>query len=312
MDDYYKLAAAYFKEFEPRSSFPGLKSGHWYLSIFLFALFLYFGYEVFFVEMPSGEKPFWQFIALEWAFLLSCGLIAIHRFKETVRATSEQSDIKPIERLSISKRAKLEALLSKPASQFIATAKEIIEFRDLEKACRSKADQEEVWSKIYDPDSKARLLAFFTALLSLVIAFLGKNEGFNLVEALSDDVTLALIRALAQLIVVSFIAIIGARYFLRQLLEFLPWLISTVFPSLHSRQTTLDYLIRDLIQYHRTESPAPAPVAQTPAEAPAPLPNREPGLGTLIAAVCLSLLRQPHSPSENSAASPAKQNKNPQ
>lgn len=311
MDDYYKLAAAYFKEFEPRSSFPGLKSYHWYLTVLLFALFCYFGYEFFLVEMPSTEKPFWQFLALEWAFLLSCGLIAIHRFKETVRATSEESDIKPIERLSISKRAKLEKLLNKPASQFITTAKEIIEFRDLEKACRSKADQEEVWSTIYDPDSKARLLAFFTALLSLVVAFLGKNEGFNLVEALSDDVTLSLIAALAKLILISFIAVIGARFFLRQLLEFLPWLISTVFPALHSRQTTLDYLIRDLIQYHRIDPPAPPPVAQAPSEMLPPSPRRESGLGTLIAVVLLSLLRQPHSPSDDGATATAKQNKKP-
>lgn len=311
MDDYYKLAAAYFKEFEPRSSFPGLTSYHWYLSGSLFALFLYFGYEFFFVEMPSNEKPFGKFLVTELAFLVSCGFIAIHRFKETVRATSEESDIKPIERLGISKRARLEALLNKPASQFITTAKEIIEFRDLEKACRSKVDQEDVWSKIYDPDSKARLLSFFTALLGLVVAFLGKNEGFNLVEALSDDVTLSLIAALAKLILISFIAIIGARFFLRQLLEFLPWLISTVFPALHSRQTTLDYLIRDLIQYHRIEPPAPPPVAQAPSEILPPSPRREPGLGTLIAAVCLSLLRQPHSPSDNAAAAKAKQNKKP-
>ena len=59
MDDYYKLAAAYFKEFEPRSSFPGLKSSHWYLWALSLAFFIYFGYEYFFESAPTFEQTYW-------------------------------------------------------------------------------------------------------------------------------------------------------------------------------------------------------------------------------------------------------------
>lgn len=313
MDDYYKLAAAYFKEFEPRSSFPGLKSYHWYLSIFLFALFFYFGYKFFFVEMPSADKPFWQFFATEIAFLLSCALIAIERMRLTVRATSEDSDLKPVERLANSKRARLEALLDRPAWKFMATAKEIIELRSLEKACRSTSDKDfaELLPKIYDPDSKARLLTLITALLGLVIAFLGKSEALNFIETMGDEGTWTFLTALARLAVVTFVACVVAYQVLRQIYELLLNVFSSLFPVLHNRQVTLDYLLRDLIRFHRMEPTAPPPVAQAPAETLQPSPRREPGLGTLIAAVCLALLREPSVPSDNTKALPAKQNKKP-
>lgn len=313
MDDYYKLAAAYFKEFEPRSSFPGLKSYHWYLSIFLFALFFYFGYEYFFAEMPSEDKPFWQFLGTEVAFLLSCGLIAFERFRLTVRATSADSDTKPVERLANSKREKLEELLERPAWKFMATAKEIIELRALEKTCRTTSDKDfaELFPKIYDPESKARLLTLMTALIGLVIAFLGKSEALNFMETMGDEGTWAFLKALAQLAAVTFIGGVVSYQVLRQILELFLYLFSSLFPVLHNRQVTLDYLLRDLIRFHRMEPLAPPPVAQAPTETLQPSPAREPGLGTLIAAVCLSLLRQPHSPSDNAAAAIAKQNKKP-
>ena len=194
----------------------------------------------------------------------------------------------------------------------MATAKEIIELRGLEKACRSATDKDfaELWPKIYDPESKSRLLTLITALLGLVITFLAKNEAFNFIEAMSDEGTWALLKALAQLAVITFITCVAGYQVLRQILEFVLYLFSSVFPVLHSRQITLDYLIRDLIQYHRMEPPAP-PAAEpepVPEIAPATPPHREPGLGTLIAAVCLSLLRQPPPPSDNAKAAPAAQN----
>lgn len=305
MDDYYKIAAAYFKEFEPRGAFPGLKSGHWYLWVISLAFFAYFFYEYFLASAPSLDKTYWQFLASEVAFLLSCGLIAIERFRLTVRATSEESDIKPIERLALSKRAKLEMLLDRPAWKFMATAKEIIELRGLERACRSASDKDfaELWPRIYDPESKARLLTLTTTLLGLVVAVLSKNEALNFIEAMSDASTWALIKALAQLAVVTFIACVATYQALRQILEFALYLFSSLFPALHNRQITLDYLIRDLIHYHRLEPPAPPPpTAVIPDKTLLPPTKKEPGLGTLIAAVCLALIRQPSVTGDNASA----------
>lgn len=310
MDEYYKIAAAYFKEFEPRSSFPGLKSIHWYLWALSLASFIYFGHDYVFESEPSFEKTYWQLFASEVAFLLSSGLIAFERFRLTVRATSADSDLKAAERLANAKRERLEALIERPAWKFMAVAKEIIELRALEKACRSASDKDfaELLPKIYDPESKARLLTLMTALIGLVIAFLGKNEALNFMETMGDEGTWAFLKALAQLAVIAFIGCVVSYQVLRQILELVLYLFSSLFPALHNRQVTLDYLLRDLIRLHRMEPPVPPPIAQVPEETPQPLPRREPGLGTLIAAVCLALLREPSAPSANAHAN---HNKNP-
>lgn len=289
MNEYYKLAAEYFKEFEPRSAFPGLNSYHWYLWAVSFAFFVYFGFDYFFGNAPSSLKQGWKMFAAEAVFLVSCLLIGIKRFRLIVGTTSDDSSVKPAERLATAKRARLEKLLNRPAWEFMATTREIIELRALEKACSPASDKYlgELWRKIYDPESKARLLTLLTALLGLVTAVLGKNGAFDLIEALNDESIWILIKAMSMLIAVVFIVCIAAYHAFRQFLELLPALFSSLFPALHSRQTTLDYFIRDLIQYHRM---APSIAA---AAAPAHAQPRESVLGTVIAAVCLLLLRLP-------------------
>jgi len=305
MNEYYKLAADYFKEFEPRSAFPGLNSYHWYLWAVSLGLFAYFGYDYFFGDASSSLRQGWKLFASEGVFLVSCVLIATKRFRLIVRATSADSDLKPMERLAIAKRARLEALLNRPAWNFMAMAKEIIELRSLEKACCPASDRHlgELWTKIYDPESKARLLTLITALLGLMTAFLGKNGAFNIVEAMGDENIWALFKELSKLVVVTFIVCIAAYHVLRQILEFLTSLFSSLFPVLHNRQLTLDYFVRDLIEYHRMQPPVATPVVPAPADTP--LPARESGFGTLITAVFLVLLRLPSKPGGNAAVSPS-------
>lgn len=297
MNEYYRLAAAYFKEFEPRSAFPGLNSYHWYLWVGSLALFSYFGYEYFFADIPFSKRRLWEMIVFELVFLVSCVLISIERFRRIVRATSEHSELKPIERLGISKRARLETLLGRPAWEFMATAKEIIELRDLEKACRPAAGNSlgDLWSKIYDPDSKTRLLTLITALLGLVIAVLGKNADADIIQSFANEGTWPFIKSLGLLIVMVFFTGVAVYHALRQLLELLPSLFSTLFPPLHNRQTTLDYLVRDLVEYHRMQPPIAAAV-QTP------LPQREPGLMAFAGALCIALLRPQSTPARTDCA----------
>lgn len=63
------------------------------------------------------------------------------------------------------------------------------------------------------------------------------------------------LKALAQLAVVTFVACVVAYQVLRQIYELVLYLFSSIFPVLHNRQVTLDYLLRDLIQLHRAEPP---------------------------------------------------------
>lgn len=266
MDEFYKIAAAYFKEFEPRSAFPTLKSYHWYLWLLTLASFCYFAYQVFIENLPKSEKPYWSFFITEVLFLVTCALIGIYRFSHTVRTTSEQSDQKPIDRLSAAKRARLEKLFARPSWQFTEARAEIVKLRKLEKAYRSPIDQDltETLGKLYDPKTKAKFLTFVASAFTLLIGLLSKSEGFDLIKLFKDEGTRSLILAVFQLIVVVLIASVATYVFFRQLLAVLPLIISSLFPALRSDQVVLDYLIRDLIKYQTMKPPVEEPPPQAP------------------------------------------------
>lgn len=266
MDEYYKLAAAYFKEFEPRSAFPGSKTYHWYLWLLTLSGFCFFGYQVFFAELPADHKPFWSFYISEVLFLVVCGLIGIYRFKHTVRTTSEESELRPIDRLGIAKCIRLEKLFGKPSWQFTEVVEGITKLRTLEKTFRSPVDQGlvEFMGKLYTPKTQAKLLTLIASLLTLFIGLLSKSEGFSFTELLNNEGTRTLIIAIGKLLVVTLIASIATYFFFRQMLAILPVIISSVLPVLRSDQVILDYVIRDLINYQTMAPQAPIVQEQQP------------------------------------------------
>lgn len=266
MDEYYKLAATYFKEFEPRSAFPGLKTYHWYLWLLTLSSFFYFGYQVFFEELPAGHQPYWSFYISEVLFLVVCGLIGIDRFKHTVRTTSEESEHRPIDRLGIAKRARLEKLFGKPSWQFTEAVEGIAKLRKLERTYRSHIDQGLVESlgKLYSSKTQAKLLTLIASLLTLFIGLLSKSEGFSLTELLNNEGKRTLVIAIGKLLVVTLIASIATYFFFRQMLAILPLIISSLLPELRSDQIILDYVIRDLIKYQTMAPQAPLVQEQQP------------------------------------------------
>lgn len=288
MDDYYKQAGEYFAQFEGRKFFPGLKDIHWYLWLVSLTAFTFYAYEVF-IAAPKNDLPYWQMVATEAAFLLSCILIAIHRFKSSVRSNCPESDLKPIERLGIAKRQKLEELLGRPADQFITIAKEIIELRTLEKTFRSPADPDlgEIWKKVFDKDSKARIISIFMSIVGLIVGLIGKIDNTNLLDKLSDASTQKLLLGLIALAVSVFFLGMTTYILVQQLIEVLSWLASALWPSVQNNKTTLNYLIRDLIKYYRPalEAPDPAQVPEPTQPPEATVPDPKPYSGLLLAVI---------------------------
>lgn len=266
MDEYYKLAAAYFKEFEPRSSFPGPKNYHWYLWVLTLASFCYFAYQVFFEDLPTEFQPYWSFYISEVLFLIVCALISVYRFKHTVRTTSEESELIPIDRLAIAKRARLEKLFSKPSWQFTEVVEGISNLRALAKKFRSPLDEGlvEFLEKLYTPKTQAKILALIASLLTLFIGLVSKSEGFSLTELLINDSQRALVIAIGNLILITLTASVVFYFFFRQMLAILPIIISSVLPALRSDQVILDYVIRDLIMYQTMPPPVPLMQEQLP------------------------------------------------
>ncbi|MBB2776571.1 UNVERIFIED_ORG: hypothetical protein HNP28_001886 [Comamonas terrigena] len=208
MDEHYKLADAYFKEFEPRSAFPGLKNYHWYLWVLTLASFCYFAYQVFVEDLPTEFQPYWSFYISEVLFLVVCGLIGLYRFKHTVRTTSEESELRPIDRLAIAKRARLEKLFGKISWQFTEVVEGITNLRALEKKFRTPFDEGlvEFLERLYTPKTQAKLLALIASLLTLLIGLISKSEGFSLTELLTNEGKRNLVIAISKLILITLVA----------------------------------------------------------------------------------------------------------
>lgn len=260
MNDYYQLAGKYFLQFEGRKYFPGLKSVHWYLWLISLCAFIFYAYQVF-IAAPKDDLPYLEMAGTEVAFLLSCILIALHRFKEAVRYNCTPSDLKPIDSLHEAKRKKLEGLLFCPATQFIKVSEEIIELRTLEKTFRSPLDPDlgEAWKKAFDKDSKARIMSVVMSIIGLIVGLIGKSDNTTLLKILSDGSTQKLLVGVTALVVSVLFLAITTFILVRQLLEVLSWLASASLPNMQNNATTLNYLIRDLIKYYK-----PAPRVPTP------------------------------------------------
>lgn len=262
MDEYYKLADAYFKKFESRSAFPGLGSLHWYLWLLALFGFGYFAHQTFVAELPSGDKPYWQLLTSEILFLCICGWIGIYRFKHTVKTTSEPNDLRPIERLVIAKRIQLEQLFNRPSWQFAEVVEEIAKLRKLEATYRSFMEQSlvELLGKFFSPKVLATLLTLLASLLTLFFNWASKSDNLSFTTLLNDHSKLGLLVTIAQLVAVTVFAIVATYVVLWQLFSIVPLIISTVIPVLRSDHIILNYLIRDLI---RCQTMAPqAPLAQ--------------------------------------------------
>ena len=271
MNEYYQLAEAYFKKFEPRSAFPGMRSLHWYLWALALCSFGYFAYQKFFTKLPSGDKPYWQLLVSETIFLGICGWIGFYRFKHTVRTTSEDSDLRPVDRLTVAKRTHLEQLFRRPSWQFTEVVEEIAKLRKLEATYRSLMEQSlvELIGKCFSPKVLATLLTLLVSLLTWFVNWAGKSDDLSLTALLNDHSKFALFVAITQLIAVTVFAIAATYCFLWQLLSFVPLIISSVIPVLRSDYVILNYLLRDLIlcQTMAPQPPlAPELLPQTPTQ----------------------------------------------
>lgn len=266
MDEYYKLAEAYFKKFEPRSAFPGPNSLHWYLWVLALCSFGYFAYQAFFAELLSSEKPYWLLLTSEILFLCICGWIGIYRFKHIVKTTSEPSDLRPIERLIIAKRIKLEQLFNRPSWQFVEVVEEIAKLRKLETTYSSFMEQSWVGliGKLFSPKVLATLLTLLASLLTWFVNWVSKSDSFSLTELINDHSKLELLVAIAQLGAVTVFSIVATYVVLWQLFSLVPLIISTVIPALRSDHVILNYLICDLIRCQTIPPQAPLVQEQPP------------------------------------------------
>ena len=295
MDEIMRRANCYFLEFEGRHLYPKLLSWYWGIWLITTVAFGVSAYADFFRSSHVATRPWLaSMFVFELLFLGACFAIGSYKTKMAMagapKGRSERGAF-----MDNKRRAVLEKICGIDSSKFAAAAKECSDLIATKKNFRVAADASfsEMLRNIYDPDSKARILALLICSTAAFVALMNHSvpaEDFNILEVWSDPTFVAWFKRLPSLTVALFGAWIGFRQLAGSGVELVRsfWAIGP--GATHGSNMALNYFVRDLIRLHmpaRTEEQVnhATPVATAaPADPTLPQPDLE--LERFIGTVC--------------------------
>lgn len=294
MNNYYRIAARYFEQFEGAKYFP--KWWDW-RSILLALSLVAFGaaiYWYFFASSPALLDT-WPVLVPELVAILASYSIIAYRNKGLLADLPDDENVEREFKVHHAKRKALIKLTDSKPSEFLQLLDEIKKLQALEQELRSKIDPsfwKTFWNFVNHP-----LLPKVGGLLLIAIGIaFGKVENItnlNPERFINSPITLSMLWAALQ--VIAGLVIIGVMLYMLtgQLLELAALLISIRWPSKHGNATVLEYMKRDLIKYYVPE-PKPAVDVKVDAAQPhviEPERQAEPtSLGIAIAALGIKAL----------------------
>lgn len=217
MDKYYAMAAEYFHTFEGKQFYPSIISFQWaswgitgiaFAGLIGIALASFFGHKLWF-ETTTWLYPMYT---AEVLFLLSNIWIDRTQLKQQKQRFGLRAD-EPRVHLAQVQHAYLQRITQQPASGFAAMAKEIAELRTNQTRFSTPAIN--YWRLLYDPDSKARLLAIALSSFALFVALISRTTDVplpSLLEYMADNAFPSLLGSLAWIAVAIFVSGYGIYY----------------------------------------------------------------------------------------------------
>lgn len=216
MDKYYAMASEYFHTFEGKQFYPNIISfqwASWGITGIAFAGLVGIASASFFGRKLWFETTTWLYpmYTAEILFLLSNIWIDRTQLKQQKQRFGLRAD-EPRVHLAQVQHAYLQRLTQQPASGFASMAKEIAELRTNQTRFSTPAIN--YWRLLYDPDSKARLLAIALSSLALFVALISRTTDAmpNLLEYMADDAFPDLLIGLAWIAVTIFVSGFGIYY----------------------------------------------------------------------------------------------------
>ena len=258
-----RRANRYFLEFEGRHLYPKLLSWYWGVWVVTAGAFGVSAYINLFryshVATPWRAGMF----VCEILFLGACAAIGGYKTKKAMAgAPKDRSERGPY--MDNKRRAMLEKICGIDASKFAAAAKECSDLIATKKDFRVAADASvsDMLRNIYDPDSKARILALLLSGAAIFVALLNHSvpaEDINILQAWSDPGFAMLLKLMLSSAVAGFGLWIGMRVLAGVAMELVKsfWAIRP--GATHGSKMALNYFVRDLIRLHmpaRAEEPA--------------------------------------------------------
>ncbi len=278
MDEIMSRASQYFREFEGRHLYPKLLSWYWLLWLSTSAIFAwraYLGLSP--SHRSSHEYSFALMFGAEFAFLCASGLIGAYKVRR-VLAGGKVKRGKGKEYVDSRKTRSLERICGVDSTKFAGLAKECVDLIAAKKQFRSISDASfaDILRNVYDPDSKARILALLLSAAAIFVALLNHSvpaEDFNILDTFSHNKFTSEFKQAMSTSIVGFGVYIGVRVLAGWILELLSSGWAVIFGGTSGSRMALNYFVRDLIRLH-TPAHAPAVTDPTVAAPAGDLPQR--------------------------------------
>jgi hypothetical protein len=256
MNEYLRIARQYFDEFERRELYPGIRSWMLWLGFVLFAAwvvaFIHLGRNG--PHVKTWGVDMIMVAVAELAFLLFCNKVQSDKRLRSIERAKSRYAIESDD-LDVLKRAALLRLTGAGPQSFLAVAEECSKLMKLKGEHRVASDGSTVSfaRRLYDPDSKARLLAIVLSSCAIFVALLPKaspEQGYVLIAAIADPGVRSLIGGVMLLTGMVFFVWIALHQVLESTGGFLRTWITRISPSKSSSDLAVKYFVRDLIALH--------------------------------------------------------------
>ncbi|WP_139200848.1 hypothetical protein [Polaromonas sp. JS666] len=250
-----KIAADYFEEFEGWHLYPGLKNKYFLFTVaagFFWLLSIWW----FLASAVEKESLVWQTLAvlgfqMSWMLLLD----ELKKLKNTeVLRLSVNKYQQSFNSIDDCKSFVLTRVLRLEQAKFLAVAKECQDLLSLKKAFKVRPEwsMNFLWRKIYDPESKARLLGIVLASISVLAALTVRSipVEIDVFEILSDRMIQSLILFLVLAAALAYFVLVGVLAALQFLVEGATMWFVRLGIDKGKHLTPLYYFIGDLVQLH--------------------------------------------------------------
>ncbi len=252
MKDYIDIAKQYFKALEGVHLYPPLSSIWLIAWCVMSAVWVAsLGWFLFGNHGHNTKPGVWTFLVPEvlWLFI-TFRIQAIKQQRFLLDTTQRYGTA--FSSSEDCRRHLLTMLLQQSPSKFLSVAKEIDDLISLQTKFRKYSDLSlsELGRKVYDRDSKARLLTLLIVPVSMIVALMAKSEATldTLFEAFYDPGARALLGFIVVAATVFFMLFVGIQTLFWTIADALASWSTTLFDTSH--RWVVGYLVRDLLQYH--------------------------------------------------------------
>ena len=188
------------------------------------------------------------------------------KVKKLIAATNQRFETS-FSSITECRRFLLSTAVSVASSDFLKTAKEIDDLLSLQRRFRKYSDltASDFWRKVYDKDSKARLLTLLIAVVTMTVALSVRSNATleALFDVYSEPGNRQFMVFIAGMAVLMFVVFVGLQILTLTVVDGLAlWAIKLSRGSMFSGWL-LSYLVRDLVLHHGS-SFAKAPMSKFP------------------------------------------------